>query len=145
MNLVVIDTNIIVSSTISEHGVPADIMELVAEKKLRIYYSDEILDEYKKVLAYKKFDLDSEKQNEIIDFIKKDGCYIIPQKSSVPMQDEKDRPFYDAARESRTILITGNTKHYENLPGLKYSDPASYLLKFKEMERMFERLYKHDM
>ena len=32
--------------------------------------------------------------------------------SDVPMLDEDDRVFYDTAKESGAILVTGNTKHF---------------------------------
>ncbi|MCL2159781.1 MAG: putative toxin-antitoxin system toxin component, PIN family [Oscillospiraceae bacterium] len=109
----VVDTNIVISATISAHGTPAKIMGLFSDKKVRIYYNDEILAEYKRVLAYERLKIEPQKQAEIIDMIKRDGIYNKPDKiSNISLPDESDRIFYDTAITSGAILITGNRKHF---------------------------------
>ena len=111
---VVLDTNIVISATISSQGNPAEILGMVSDKEIQVYYSDEILAEYIKVLAYERLKIDLEKQAEIVDIILEDGIYINPPTSDTPMPDESDRIFYDTAKDSGAILITGNMKHYPN-------------------------------
>lgn len=55
MPSVVIDTNVIISATLSGKGQPSQIVELLSAGVLRLYYSVEILDEYTEVLARAKF------------------------------------------------------------------------------------------
>ncbi|MCL1858867.1 MAG: putative toxin-antitoxin system toxin component, PIN family [Oscillospiraceae bacterium] len=112
MKNVVVDTNIIISAAISVNGNPAVIMDLVSDKAIQAYYNDEILDEYKRVLAYERLKIDPAKQVEIIEKIKEVGILIKPEKSNLPLPDESDRIFYDTAQEVGAILITGNIKHY---------------------------------
>ena len=63
---VVIDTNILVSSTLSTKGKPTAIMDLISYKKLQLFYCPEILDEYVRVLAYEKLNLSEQAQYKAI-------------------------------------------------------------------------------
>jgi putative PIN family toxin of toxin-antitoxin system len=114
MKSVVLDTNIVISSVISSNGNPSAIMSLVSDGEIQAYYSNEILDEYKKVLAYDRLKINSEKQVEIIEKIIEQGILIEPEKSDIPLPDESDRVFYDTAKDANAILITGNIKHFPN-------------------------------
>jgi len=116
MQRVVIDTNVIVSSNISLGGNPSIIMELFYRNKLQLFYSFEILAEYKRVLSYTKLKFTMEIQIAIINAIMAGGTLITPPTSTIPMPDETDRIFYDTARFGNAILITGNMKHYPNEP-----------------------------
>jgi len=112
MKRVVIDTNILVSAIISPNGNPAQIMNLVSYKELQLFYSIDILNEYKKVLAYEKLKIPVETQIKIINSITKLGMLIEPMISKMPLPDETDRIFYDTAYSSEAYLITGNIKHF---------------------------------
>jgi putative PIN family toxin of toxin-antitoxin system len=130
MKRVVIDTNVIISTTISPNGNPAQIMNLVSYMELQLFYSSEILDEYSKVLAYKKLKIPTKTQIKVIESIKKLGTMIVPTTSAIPLPDESDRIFYDTARESGAILITGNIKHYPEEPFIM--TPAEFMRKLGE-------------
>ena len=116
MKRTVIDTNVLVSSTISPNGNPAQIMKEISYRELQLFYSPEILNEYKKVLAYGILNIPTQTQNKVIEGIKKLGILIRPGISTIPFADETDRIFYDTAQESSAILITGNIKHYPAEP-----------------------------
>jgi len=45
--------------------------------------------------------------------------------SNIPMPDESDRIFYDTAKQSGSILITGNTKHFPDEPFIM--TPAEFM------------------
>jgi len=77
-------------------------------------YSNEIFVEYAEVLSRIKFNFTASKQKVILEKIKEIGILVIPGISDVIMPDESDRIFYDTAKESGSILITGNIKHYPN-------------------------------
>jgi putative PIN family toxin of toxin-antitoxin system len=113
---VVIDTNVLISSRISAAGNPAKIMNLIAEGKIELCYSSDILNEYKRVLAYNKFNFSSESQELTIEDIKNVGNLINPFVSAIPFPDESDRMFYDTAKTVNAYLITGNIKHYPDEP-----------------------------
>ena len=42
------------------------------------------------------------------------GALIEPTISTIPLPDESDRIFYDTAKDSGAILVTGNIKHYRD-------------------------------
>jgi len=116
MERIVIDTNILVSSAISPIGNPANIMMLVSYKELHLFYTAQILDEYKRVLAYEKLNISLQAQSNAIKGILMLGELIEPNVSTIPIPDETDRIFYDAAQASGAFLITGNIKHFPAEP-----------------------------
>ena len=109
---VVIDTNIFISSRITAAGNPAKIMDLIAEERIELCYSPDILDEYKRVLAYKKFNFSIKSQVLAIEDIVNIGVMVNPAVSEISLPDESDRVFYDTANAAGAYLITGNKKHY---------------------------------
>lgn len=123
---VTIDTNIIVSAALSPLGKSAQIMNMVFDRKARVYYNAEILAEYEDVLSRPRFNFSTEKQNTFIEGIKRVGVLIEPTVSSMPLPDETDRIFYDTAKESGALLITGNIKHYPHEEFVM--TPANFLM-----------------
>jgi len=116
MNKVIIDTNVIVSSIITPSGKSAMIMRMFFSGAIQAVFSPQIIDEYKRVLSYKKLGIAEDTKTEIIEVILELGSIIEPSVSSFSMPDESDRIFYDTAKESGGILITGNIKHYPDEP-----------------------------
>jgi len=127
----VIDTNVLVSSCISTQGKSAEIMNLFYTGKLQVFYSSEIFAEYKRVLAYKRLNIDEKIQSNIIGALEVGGTLIKPPKSSIPLPDESDRTFYDTAKASGAVLITGNIKHYpvKNSKSPFIVTPAEFLIR----------------
>ena len=112
MKRAVIDTNILVSSILSSEGNPARIMNLISDKQIQLFYCPEILDEYKRVLAYEKLNIAPQTQEKMVNAIEALGIMIEPVASDISLIDESDRIFYDTAKASGAILITGNIKHF---------------------------------
>ena len=113
---VVIDTNIIVSALRSPDGNPAKILDLVTDRKLQVCFNIEILSEYIEVLGRPHFNFVEEDRDGFISGVKQFGLLIKPDTSDIHFPDEDDRSFYDTAKTSGAILITGNTKHYPSEP-----------------------------
>ena len=109
---VVIDTNVIVSALLSPQGKPAAILEMFFNEKVQIYYSINILAEYMDVMSRPTLNINPEKAKRFFLILKDTGISMEPAASISPMPDEDDRIFYDTARQSDAILITGNSKHY---------------------------------
>jgi putative PIN family toxin of toxin-antitoxin system len=112
MQRIVLDTNIIVSSIISENGNPYKIVDMVLDEKFCIYYSLEILTEYEDVLHRERLNLNLDKVEYLLDAIRTAGVYVFHKESDISLPDEDDRVFYDVAKSNDAILITGNTKHF---------------------------------
>ena len=107
-----IDTNVLVSSAITSGGNPERIMNAVSDKQLQLYCSQEIMEEYKRVLAYDKLGIAIETQAKIVRAIEELGILVEPVASVMPIADETDRVFFDTAKTCGATLVTGNTKHY---------------------------------
>ena len=125
MEQIVIDTNLIISSIISPNGKPAMIMKLFFTAEIWTFYCPLILDEYKRVLSYDKFSFAEHTKSGILNAIEKLGIRIEPPKSDIPFTHEPDRIFYDTAKASGSILITGNLKHYPTEPFIM--TPSAFL------------------
>jgi len=109
---VVLDTNILVSALWSQDGNPAKIAHLIPDGKIIPYICAEILSEYRFVLSRPRFNFPQSQITALLDNITKYGKVVVADKSDIILPDESDRVFYDIAKASRAILITGNIKHY---------------------------------
>jgi putative PIN family toxin of toxin-antitoxin system len=110
----VLDTNVIISAFITATGKPARILQMILERKIDLCYNSIILSEYEGVAVRTKFaeSIDQNQVRRFIDIIKTISISFMPQASSTPLIDETDRIFYDTAKGSDSILITGNIKHF---------------------------------
>lgn len=108
----VIDTNIIVSALLSPDGTAFWFLSEVLDKKYEVIINKEIYKEYDDVLHRERFGFDEEVVSYILDWFRDNAIWIEVTKSQDPMPDEKDRVFYDAAKCTKSKLVTGNNRHY---------------------------------
>jgi len=132
MNRVVLDTNIIVSAFLSPAGKPANILRLVLQKELEIFFNTAILVEYEQVLCRPKFAEQINKQGveRFFEILHEIGENVVTSPSTKVMPDETDRMFYDVAKKADALLIPGNKKHYPNDPVIL--DPTEFFQKWKK-------------
>jgi len=110
---VVLDTNVLVSAGLTPHGKSAQVFNAVIDSgKTHLFYSFEMFAEYEEVLSRPKLKLSNTVQQFYLNAVKAFGKLIIPCVSTVSMPDEGDRIFYDTAKETGAILVTGNVKDY---------------------------------
>ena len=125
----VIDTNVLVSAMLKFQSVPGQVVNEALLGDLFPLLSDEIIAEYREVLARPKFKFDQNTVEILIDGIVDRGIYMdaVPVEEIIP--DPKDTVFYEVVMEGRkerdeAYLVTGNIKHF----------PAkSYIVMPKEM------------
>jgi len=129
MRNIVIDTNILISALITPNGKPAQIIELIDNIDIKVVCNEKILDEYREVLSRPKFDFSIDEQKSIVEDISSFATHHNPTASNIPLPDEKDRIFYDTAKSSGAILITGNMKHYPEESFIM--TPAGFINLFK--------------
>ena len=110
---VVLDTNILVSALWSENNNQLKIIELIPYI-ITPCINDLMLLEYNNVLKRPKFNFSPHKRKMLLLKIKEYSEIVLPNKSNIHMTDESDRIFYDTAKTSDSILITGNLKHFPN-------------------------------
>ena len=125
----VIDTNVLVSAMLKFQSVPGKIANEALLGDLIPLLSDEIIAEYREVLARPKFKFDQSTVEILIDGIVDRGIFVdaVPVEEIIP--DPKDIVFYEVVMEGRkehddTYLVTGNTKHFPT---------KSYIVTPKEM------------
>ena len=123
---IVLDTNVIVSALLIPTSLPAKILDTVLKRKVTIAYDNRILVEYVDVLFREKFKINKGHINLILDFIKKEGEFILADVINFPFTDEADKKFYEVYK-SGTIqyLITGNIRHFPKEAGIV--TPAKFL------------------
>lgn len=110
---IVLDTNVIVSALWSPGRNASDILNAVISRRFTACYDHRILEEYDRVLHYKKFPFSEWEINSVLEPIIKNGISVIADPlPNVPFTDETDRKFYEVAKFCHALLVTGNGKHY---------------------------------
>ena len=116
----VIDTNVLVSSLLSrsDDAATVRIMTKVLAGDIALVYSEQIISEYREVLARPRFGFSESAVGGLLGFVEQNGLMVIPETTGVVLPDIDDVPFYEAAlqAEDGTLLITGNIKHFPNVP-----------------------------
>jgi len=126
--LIVLDTNVLVSALLMAENFPAQIINLARNRSVQTRYCDAIIAEYKNVLSRQKFNFQAEDVQKMIRSIIRSGIPENASPSTILMPDKSDRKFYDTAKTSGAILITGNTKHYPDEPFI--FTPAAFVQKY---------------
>ena len=126
----VMDTNVVVSSFINPDGKPSQIMKIILNRKAELCYNSAILSEYESVMLRRKFSdkINSSHIQQFINLIRSIGISFVPPPGKIKLPDESDRIFYDTARESGSILITGNLRHFSKAPFIML--PANFLERY---------------
>ncbi|MCX6053370.1 MAG: putative toxin-antitoxin system toxin component, PIN family [Chloroflexi bacterium] len=132
--LVVLDTNVLISSFLNSEGKPGQIIELVKENRFQIAYDDRILGEYEDILAWPKFGIKPAMAHILITHIELTGKWIDAEiLSSVGFQDPYDLPFAGVFITAKAqALVTGNFRHFTPLINqeLPVYSPAQFLDRF---------------
>lgn len=117
----VIDTNVLVSAMFAKSNTstpPRRILDYIIEGVITPLFNDEILKEYIDVLSRDKFPFKVEDVATVVAFIKHFG--IDPGTKPIDSEnfpDPKDVVFYEVALSKEgSFLVTGNTKHFPQVP-----------------------------
>ncbi len=123
----VIDTNVLVSGTLNPERKPGQLVVGLVEKVFTPVISPSIFAEYQDVLTRPKFGFDPFQIGALLEAILLNGQMVYPLKSTLPLPDEKDRPFFDAALAADCPLVTGNPRHFPPETGPQTLSPAEVL------------------
>ena len=127
--LVVLDTNILVSSLWSRNGAPARVVSMILTGQLIPCYDYRILTEYRQVLSRPRFNFSDREIDSLLGWIGTSGRSIVAHPINDPFIDESDKKFYEVAKFCGAILITGNLKHFPNDP--QVMNVSSFLERIK--------------
>ena len=113
---VVIDTNVIVSGILSDTGKYSIFMDRVFGNQYEVVVSETIMKEYDRVLHYKRLNIEESTISFVLDWFRSNAIFIeIDEDEAVPYMDERDKSdklFYLLAKNTQSLLVTGNIKHY---------------------------------
>ena len=115
----VIDTNVLVSAMLSRHRDSATVRVLrsIQSGDIRPLVHEDIIKEYREVLARPKFKLPQQVVQSIVGIIEFDGLNVEPVPSDDEIPDPKDVVFDEVAlSKDDAFLVTGNLKHFPRKP-----------------------------
>lgn len=108
----VIDTNVIISGTISSKSAPAKILQLIRSHNIIPIFDNRMLSEYHEVLNRKKFSISGQTIYDTLYNIVENGILINDvEATKKELRDRKDIPFFEvkeSANEFSPTLVTGN-------------------------------------
>ncbi|MBR1740626.1 MAG: PIN domain-containing protein [Lachnospiraceae bacterium] len=150
----VIDTNVLVSSAISQKSFPYDIMQLINSGNVIPIFDGRMLNEYYKVFDYDKFkgkDLkmplfSKEDVYDILYSVVSNGIFIDDVKETeIYFSDIDDIPFFEVKMSSDEFdpyLVTGNEKHFPKT--VSVVTPKEMLSIMKYLERFLSKDENYD-
>ena len=128
---VVYDTNVIVSAALKEESLPALLLSLGLEGKVRFFVSLALMQEYQKVFERPRFKLGHKEIMELMEKINKKAIMVNPTKElDILKADESDNRILECALKAKVdFIITGNKKHFpfEEFKGSKIVTPREFI------------------
>ena len=127
-------TNIIVSAVLHKDRLPASLLSLALEGKVRPFVSEQLLREHKGVLKRPKFKLGEKEIENLMSFIRKKAIKVKPTKKLTKIKkDLADNRVLECALEAQVdFIVTGNKKHFpfEKFHGAKVVSPHEFATYF---------------
>ena len=132
----VVDANVLVSAMLKIQSIPGQIANEALLGELIPLLSDEILAEYREVLARPKFKFNQDNVEMLIEGIIDRGIFMDAVPIDELLPDSKDIVFYGVVMGGRTqldeaYLVTGNIKHFPVKP---------YIVTPKEMLEIMHKI-----
>ena len=130
---VVYDTHVIVSAALKEESLPALLLSLGLEGKVRFFVSLALVQEYQRVLERPRFKFGHKEIMEFMGKINPKAIMVNPTKElDVLKVDKSDHRILECALKAQVdFIITGNKKHFpfEEFKGSKIVSPREFLSK----------------
>lgn len=129
---VVVDTNILISSLLKPESKAKDIYRLILRGKVRLYLSEDILAELKRVLEYPKFQIERLQRHLFLKNLLRVATLVYPkQKVGVVKQDPADNKFLECALEAKaSFIVSGDKRHLlplKSFRGIRIVSAAQFL------------------
>ncbi len=108
-NKIILDTSCLVAAILAEQGISAKLFEKIVKREMYNFYTDEILEELRGVLAREKFQLSKEKQEQFLNLVQ-EVSFLVQQYELYMLtkcRDPKDDKFLSLANQiSADFIIT---------------------------------------
>lgn len=121
---IVLDTNVLVTALLSRNGASFRLLSMIDDDRIEVVLSTPLVKEYEDVLARKKFALNTQEINDILDYL----CLISSHHKIYYLwrpilKDIKDDMVLELAVKANAMIITHNKKDFQeaskfNLPVL---------------------------
>lgn len=110
---VVYDTNVVVSATLKAGSIPASLVTLALDRRVRLCLSPIIFAEYEAVLKRPKFAFDAYVVDAFLRDLRRVAVMVFPAKHVHVAPHEPDNRFLECAQAARAqYLVTGNKRHF---------------------------------
>ncbi len=135
---VVLDTNVVISATISPDGTPAKVVELLFTEAIENYTSEEIIKEIIDVFERPKIShvVDTQHKKFTIEQFIRHSIKIKPgTKISAIEKDSSDNKFLEVALEAQASYIISGDMHLKSLKqfrNVKIVSPREFLEELEE-------------
>lgn len=130
---IVFDTNVLISATLWDNSVAQKFLFRCINKDVQIFSSQEIIEEYKEILA-RDFDYNEQEIGEILERVFQFLILVTPSKKvDVVKEDFEDNKVIECAIESKAEYILSYDKHLLNLKeygGIKIVRPEEAIKEF---------------
>ena len=134
---VIFDTHVIVSAALYEKSLPALLLSLGLEEKVRFFVSLALLNEYEAVLKRPRFKLGHQETVDLIEMIKQKAVMVTPTRElKILKEDETDNRILECAAKAKVdFVITGNKRHFpfEDFKGSKIVTPREFINHISEL------------
>ena len=134
---VVFDTNVVVSAALYEKSLPALLLSLGLEDKVRFFVSPALLNEYEAVLRRPRFKLGQRQITELMGKINRKAFIVTPTKRLKILEaDEPDNRVLECGIKAEAdFIITGNKRHFpfEEFKGGKIVTPREFINRISEV------------
>lgn len=135
---VVYDTNVIVAGLLNEEGIPALLLDLVTQRRVRLFLSKPLLEEYEVVLKRPKFGFAPGRIKKFIALLKSRGAVVNPKMTySGTLHDPSDNRILECAVEGKVdYIVTGNIRHFpfKTFKKVHIVSPTQFWEIYKERE-----------
>jgi|SRR5947209_7026208 len=109
----VLDTNVVLSAVLKPDGLQRLIFQVALSPFCEVFVSAPILAEYEDVLSRKRFKLQPDEVQAVMNLIKTTANIVTPKNTVTASGDPDDNMFLECAEEAEAnYLVTGNKKHF---------------------------------
>jgi len=109
----VLDTNVVASAVLKPEGLPRTAFLIAITKPAQFYVSEEILAEYKEVLARPRLRIRKGIRGQFLQLIRQRAHLVRPVRMVSVASDADDDKFLECADAARAdYLVTGNVRHF---------------------------------
>ncbi len=127
----VIDTNVVVSAFINRSGKPAKVLVLAYAGKFTMLADGRIVEEYRRVLCYPRFNPEKNEVQAFINFVLNNAEFSGECRKITGIKlPEDDMKFIEVAiAQKADYIVTGNIRHFDfrQYAGCRIVSPAEFL------------------